>query len=349
MKSLFFFKRFFSFCLMMNFFIVLSQDVHFSQMSSAPLTLNPALAGANYSNQASLIYRDQWKGADAQFKTIYAGYDMRLKEKNEKGYFGVGLNFYSDKAGDAAMTTNYAGLSLAYHVRINKFQTLGLAAQPSFGQRSLDYSTLRWGMQYDGNGYNSALVSGEPLNAPNQISFFDINAGVVYTYRSSEHYMTANDQRAINVGYSINHINQPKYSFYKQENERLYMKHVFFANALIGISNSKLSLMPAFYGMIQGAQKEFLAGTYFRYSMQDKSVYTGIKKGAAFSLGTFYRLGDAFIAKGMVEWSNWSMGFAYDLNVSSYTAATGGRGGFELVLRFVSPNPFGNGGAKSRI
>lgn len=342
-------KIFLFVCLLGNSTLFFSQDVHFSQMSFAPLTLNPAMAGANYANQASLIYRDQWKGAQAQFKTIYAGYDMRLKEKNEKGYFGVGLNFYSDKAGDATMTTNYTGLSIGYHVRINKFQTLGLAAQPSFGQRSLDYSALRWGMQYDGNGYNSALVTGEPTNAPNQSSFFDINAGMVYTYKSSEHYMTANDQRAVNVGYSLNHINQPKYSFYKQENERLHMKHVFFANAVIGMSNSKLSFMPAFYGMIQGSQKEFLAGTYFRYSMQDKSVYTNLKKGAAFSLGTFYRFGDAFVAKGMVEWSNWAMGFAYDLNVSSYTAATGGRGGFELTLRFVSPNPFGNGGAKSRI
>ena len=343
-------NKFFSSVLLGAFCLLgTAQDIHFSQASFAPLLLNPAMAGANFANHASLIYRDQWKGAQARFKTIYTGYDQRLAEKNERGYFGVGLNVYSDKAGDALMTTTYTGLSLAYHVRLNKFQTLGLAAQPSFGQRSLDFNALSWGLQYDGDGYNSALPTGEPLNGPNQFGFFDINAGLVYTYKSSEKYMTANDQRAFNVGYSLNHINQPKYSFYKQDNERLYMKHVFFANAVIGMNNSKRSFMPALYGMLQGNQKEFLAGIYFRYSMQDKSVYTALKKGAAFSLGTFYRFGDAFVAKGLVEWSNWAMGFAYDLNLSSYTAATNGRGGFELTLRFVSPNPFGSSGSKSRI
>ena len=246
------------------------------------------------------------------------------------------------------MSTNYAGITIGYHVTINTKQHIGLCVQPSYGQRSADFSALRWGMQYDGNGYNAAMTTGELTDANNRFGYFDMNAGIVYSFKSSEHYMTANDHKLLNVGYSLSHINRPKYTFYGLSDERLYMRHTAFVNASIGIQNTKLSLMPGFYAMIQGQQKEILAGTYLRYSLQDNSVYTGIKKGAAFSLGGFYRAGDAMVVKALFEWSQMAIGFAYDVNMSSYTKASNGRGGFELALRFVSPNPFSNS-SKSRI
>jgi hypothetical protein len=211
-----------------------------------------------------------------------------------------------------------------------------------------EYS-LRWGLQYDGNGFNNALPTGEPADASNTKAYLDMNAGLVYTFKNSEHYMTANDHKILNIGYSINHINRPRYSFYGIESERLFMKHVFFINAQIGLNNSRLSVMPGFYSMIQGPHKEFLFGSYFKYSLQDKSVYTGIKKGSAISLGGFYRLGDAFTAKLLVDYAQFSFGFGYDINLSSLTAATRGRGAFELAIRFVSPNPFGGHTSKSMM
>lgn len=325
-----------------------AQDVHFSQPQFAPLMLNPALAGANYANQATILYRDQWKVSGAEFKTINASYDMRFNEKSSKGFFGAGLNFYNDKAGDPKMTTNYVALSIGYHAKLNKFSTLGGSLQPAFGQRGIDYSSLTWGQQYDGSTFNTSLANGE-LVGTNQFSFFDFNAGIVYTYKSSEHYMTANDNFNINVGFSAYHITQPKYSFYANTNEKLYRKYVFFANVLIGIPNSKIYLVPSLYVNLQGSQKEILTGTYFRYLLQDKSVYTGIKKGAAFSIGTFYRAGDAFVGKFMFEWSHTTIGLSYDINLSGYKNVSKGRGGIELTFRFVSPNPFGASGAKSRI
>ncbi|MFN5181674.1 MAG: PorP/SprF family type IX secretion system membrane protein [Bacteroidota bacterium] len=341
--------KYFSVLFLFLFIIkVNAQDIHFSQLPFAPLALNPALAGANYSNQANLVYRNQWKSADAQFTTIYAGYDQRFSEKSEKGFMVGGINFFSDKAGDSRFTSNNVGLSFGYHVKLDQKQLLGLCVQPSFGQRTLDFNSLRWGMQYDGNGFNSALPTGEPLSSYNQNTFFDINAGLVYTYKSSEHYMTANDHFHANIGYSINHINRPKFSFYDLNTERLYVKHVFFANMQKGLNNSKLSISPGVYLMLQGSHKEILFGTYFRYSLNDKSVYTGIKKGSAIALGGFYRLGDAMVFKAMVDYSQLSFGFSYDLNLSSLTLATQGRGGIELVIRFVSPNPFG-GHSKARI
>ena len=37
-----------------------AQDIHFSQVGFSPLTLNPALAGANGAINGVLNYRSQW-------------------------------------------------------------------------------------------------------------------------------------------------------------------------------------------------------------------------------------------------------------------------------------------------
>ena len=56
-----------------------AQDIHFSQMQYAPITLNPALAGASHDMQAILNYKTQWKSVATPYNTINASYDMRFK------------------------------------------------------------------------------------------------------------------------------------------------------------------------------------------------------------------------------------------------------------------------------
>ncbi len=86
-----------------------------------------------------------------------------------------------------------------------------------------------------------------------------------------------------------------------------------------------------------------------RYTLQEESKYTGAFKGAAISLGTYYRVGDAFAPAIELEIASFSLGFAYDLNMSGLTAATNGNGGPEVFIRFINPNPFTSGkGTKSR-
>ena len=47
------------------------------------------------------------------------------------------------------------------------------------------------------------------------------------------------------------------------------------------------------------------------------------------------------------EIGNFALGISYDLNVSQLRASSNMRGGMEISLRFVNPNPFSYGkGAK---
>jgi hypothetical protein len=124
-------------------------------------------------------------------------------------------------------------------------------------------------------------------------------------------------------------------------NEQLYMRFTGFANAVIGISNSRNSLMPAIYFQRQKTATEFLFGTYWRYQIQEASRVTGFNKGSFLALGIFYRTSDAFVAKAMFEMSDYSVGFAYDFNVSSLTPVSRTRGGFELFLKYSLAKKFG--------
>ena len=312
-----------------------AQDVHFSQAIYSPLTLNPALAGLIAPITAILNYRTQWKSVASPYSTIAASYDMRINEnrRQRRGILAFGINFLNDKAGDARISTTNANLNLAYHLIVDRKSTIGLGIYTGFGQRSIDAAAGRWGSQYDGNAYNPGLATGETFLS-DQFSFMDVGAGFVYNFKNSERYMTSNDQKEFSFGGAVYHLSRPNYSFLSTNDERLFMRFSGFAHATIGISNTKLSLKPAVYYQRQRTAQELLIGTYFRYMAQEESRITGYNKGTFISLGAFYRNKDAFVVKGMVEWSDFTLGVAYDVNVSSLVNVSNARGGFEIFIKY---------------
>jgi type IX secretion system PorP/SprF family membrane protein len=314
---------------------ILAQDIHFSQASNSPLTLNPALAGANNVTQAIVNYRAQWRSVATPFNTIAASFDTRLNEgsRQRKGIFALGLNLFNDQAGDLNLSTTNANLNLAYHLIIDKKSAIGGGIYVGFGQRSISTSSGQWASQFNGDYYDANIQSGEAAFA-DKINYFDVGTGFVYTYKGSENYMTSNNQKDYNIGFAVYHLNRPDYSFMSANNEQLYIRFSGFANAIIGISNTRNSLMPAIYFQRQRTATEFLFGTYWRYRVQEASRVTGFNKGSYLSLGAFYRTNDAFVAKAMFEMFDYSVGFAYDINVSSLTRVSKARGGFEIFLKY---------------
>jgi type IX secretion system PorP/SprF family membrane protein len=327
---------------------VSAQDIHFSQMPYSPLNLNPALAGANFDMQAIVNYKSQWQTVAVPYKTIGASFDMRInRKKARKGFFAGGLNVFNDQAGDVKMTTTNIALTGAYHLLIDANSTIGGALYAGYGQRGMDPAAGKWASQYDGLAYNSSLASGENFASQN-FGHIDAGAGVVYTYKKNERYMTGNDQMQINAGVAAYHLNQPKYSFVDAPTEKLYMRISAFANGIIGIGNTRLSAMPGIYYNRQGTSQEILMGSYVKYMTSEASKFTNLKDASAVSAGVFYRNKDAVIIKGMFEWQSYGLGIAYDLNTSSLAEVSKRQGGFEIFIRFVSPSPFG-GGSRSRI
>jgi type IX secretion system PorP/SprF family membrane protein len=325
----------------------LAQDIHFSQMEYSPLTLNPALAGANSPMQGIVNYRSQWNSVAVPYKTIAASFDMRFNEKNrnKKGIIAGGINFFNDQAGDLKVNTNNVNLNLAYHLMLNRNSTLGLGIYSGFGQRSIDPNSGRWGTQYDGLAYNAALPSQETFNNAT-FSFFDAGTGLVYAYRKNQGYTTQNNQLSINAGFAAYHVNRPGYSYLDQNTEKLLMRYSAFANAEIGIQNTKGSVLPGIYFQRQGTSMEIFYGAYYKYILSSGSAATGFTRPMSLSFGLFNRFADAMVAKIMFEYDQYSAGFAYDVNISSLTTVSKARGGFEVFLRF---NMNDGGGFRARI
>ena len=324
-----------------------AQDIHFSQMEFSPLTLNPALAGANSPMQGTLNYRNQWNSVATPYQTMAASFDARFndKKRGKKGIMAGGINFFNDKAGDLKVTTNNVNLNLAYHLILDRTSTLGLGIYTGFGQRSIDPNSGRWASQFDGMTYNAASASGETFNSAS-FNYLDAGAGLLYAYKKNNGYMTQNNQRAFNGGVAFYHVNRPGFSYVDQSSEQLYMRLSVFVNGTIGIDNTRGSVLPGVYFQRQKSSMEILYGAYYQYRISEGSMATGFTRPMTFSIGIFNRFKDAFIGKVMFEWDQYSAGFAYDINISTLTQVSRAKGGFEFFLRF---NMGDGGGFRSRI
>ncbi len=320
-----------------------AQDTHFSQFYMSPLTQNPAMAGAVYEMEAYANVRNQWQSVASPYRTVAASYDMRfIKKKQKKGFWAAGVNLFNDKAGDVTIATTQVNLSVAYHVRLNDFNTLGAGVQAGFAQSALGSGTIRTGNQYNGLNYDPNLSTGEMLTNTT-MTYPDAGAGLVWTYNNTTKAIMVSDNHDLkfSFGTSVMHVNQPAYSFYN-DGEKLYMKYVIHGNGLISIPSSSLAVVPGFLYYRQGPEQEIYAGTLIRYKLKQDSKYTGRKKGAAISAGAFYRAGDGIAAATLLEYSNYAIGLSYDVNTSQLHTASSFRGGMEITLRFVNPNPFFN-------
>lgn len=325
----------------------IAQDIHFSQFDETPLQLNPANAGVRHDIAVITNYKNQWQSVGAPYKTFALSGEMKLLKKKKQN-LGLGIDFFNDKAGDAQMGSNQVNLSLSGIIPLNVKSLISGGLMLGFAQRTMSSGKLSWGKQYNGMEYDASLPSGESGTISN-FTFLDLGAGAQYSSGTDEMYISANNARKVNIGVSVFHPHQPAYSYYGDKSEKLHMKLVFHGDAAFGIKNTNLILKPSYLILLQGATKEITPGMTFQYVLQESSKYTGIKKASAFSIGAYYRTKDAFIALVKYEYSNYEIGFSYDVNLSKLRTVTSARGGLEISLRFIAPGAFGKTTSRARL
>jgi type IX secretion system PorP/SprF family membrane protein len=315
-----------------------AQDIHFSQFDETPLQLNPANAGVHHDVRIITNYKNQWQSVGSPYKTFALSADFRLLKKKQKAQMGLGIDIFSDKAGDSQMGTNQGNITLSGIIPLNDKSLISAGLMSGFSQRSLQGNNLQWGNQYNGMAYDATISSGEPVIASH--TFIDLGAGIQYSFGTNEMYISANDSRKVNIGVAMYHPHRPAYSLFGDNSQRLHTKYVLHGDAALGVKNSNLVIKPSYLILLQGAVTEVTPGVTLQYILQEGSKYTGNKKPSAFSLGGYYRMKDAFIACAKFEYSNYAIGFSYDINLSKLKTVTDARGGFEISLRFISPGAF---------
>lgn len=313
-----------------------AQDPHFSQYSMMPLYQNPAMTGVYSGNyRLNAIYRSQWQSvlkneSTPMFRTFGASADFRF-DVGKKDAVGAGIMFINDQAGQGNFSTNQVNLSASF-VKALGYQPkhfLSAGFIGGVGFRNVNYQSLRFGNQFDGEGFNPLLSSNEVLG--DNFTFFDLGVGVFWYYVPSK-------RRNFYAGVSVNHLNRPNMSFYDGENSRLFMKYNVNLGAQLPVGSS-LDILPSVLFMMQGPSIETMLGTYFKifFNSADPS-------GNAFYIGPFYRMvgaeakaiaSEALVLAARVDYASFTLGFSYDLNFSELTAASNSRGGFEVSLMHI--------------
>jgi len=324
------------------------QDPHFSQYNNSPLLLNPANAGLNNNLRANINYRQQWRSVANPFKTAGFSFDANVtKDKYSKASLGVGIQLINDQSGDAKLNLNQGNINISSVIRLDADSKLSVGLMGGFGTRSINYSALRWESQYQNGSYNASVNSGENL-ASSSFSYMDAGAGIAWSYGKDQGYITQNNGVKLTFGLSAFHFGIPKTTFIGSSDDKMNTKFIFHGRGEFGKQNTNLTFIPELVFVQQSSLREIIVGNTFRYLLSEGSHFTGFTKSSAISLGLNYRVKDALIASFGIDYGNFSVYMGYDITMSKLSAANKSRGGFELALKFITPNPFSKG-YRSRI
>jgi len=304
-----------------------AQDFHLSQYDAAALNANPAMTGVfkgEYRIHAH--YRNQWSAFTTKpFTTGLISFDAN------KGKWGFGGQIANFRAGAGGYNVISVLPSAAYKFSFgeNKHHVITVGAQIGFFQKSINASTLTFANQYvktDGAGeFNTALSNGENLGN-NGILNLDITGGAMYYY--------SNPTSMINPfgGITVYHINNPTESFLGQSNKLPVRMQVILGSRIAITPN--ISVMPKVFIQFQ---KEAFEMTYAAQGQFYLSEYD------LFILGGFtYRNKDAAILEIGAKYANFICRYSYDINTSTLTNVSNGRGGSEISLTYIFSTPNAN-------
>lgn len=318
-----------------------AQDIHFTQFYMSPLTMNPAMSG-KFEGTVRIggIYRGQWAsvvGGSNSFKTpsIWADAPI-IRGIRKQDWVGVGLSFFSDKAGQVGLKHSAAKLSATYHLAFGKNNTtvLSIGGQYGKGSRKLgdDY---RFEDGFTSNpapdDYSKSLS--KDGNIVDNADFTDIDAGIHLAAR-------LNKQADVNIGFSMLHLNQGKYSLVGRSDtggtvptnptagDAKIPRRALLHGQVNYAFNERWSIHPAFqYQTMGGADEIQLQGLMGYLFNPEKDI--------TLNFGFGYRMRDAVQAILGAKIKDLRLGLAYDINTSDLNAASNYRGGFELAANYI--------------
>ncbi|HTQ66150.1 MAG TPA: PorP/SprF family type IX secretion system membrane protein [Puia sp.] len=304
--------------------MIYAQDLHFSQWFNSPLTTNPANTGfipdADYRLGAN--YRNQWSSVMSMpYQTMSIFGDAQVfRDRIESGWLGLGGVILHDVAGSGNLTTTQVYGSIAYHQMLGYSSLLTAGFNVGWVNKRINSSNLKFPDQFDGEFFDNKLPTSVVLDQPN-VNYFDMQVGMNYAY-------FPNSKTYINAGFSIQHINNARESFFSTDpagfDSRIPPRYIGFINASFKTSDMVI-INPAGYYTNQAGSYEAVLGMNAQYNLSgdgDQQLVGGL----------YFRLGDAVIPMVGFIYKNIRLLFTYDVTVSSLGKYNGNRGAWEFAL-----------------
>jgi hypothetical protein len=181
-------------------------------------------------------------------------------------------------------------------------------------------TNLNFGDEYDPITGKPVLPTKESFNN-RDLGYADFNSGIMLTGY-------ANERSTYYVGGSFYHITRPVESFLLVNNApKINQRLSLSAGGNIQMNDNLLLLASALFQK-QGPATELLLGGAVGFIMNP--MHDEYSANSVLFLGTWYRLQDAICPYVGFEWGKSKLAFSYDVNVSSFAAATKGQGAMEI-------------------
>ena len=303
-----------------------SQDIHFSQFSETTLLRNPALAGLFAGDlRLQSVYRTQWQSVTVPYQTVSLNGEYKLAVGKSEDFLTIGGQILYDKAGSVALTATHILPAINYHKSLSQERNmyLSLGFMGGFVQRRLDRSKVTTNSQFDGNNYNENLGDGETFNK-SSYSYFDGSAGMSFNTQLGD-----NIDNNMYAGVAYHHFNKASnVSFYGNKNLEMTPKWVFSGGLRMSANENAYVTIEGDYSK-QGPHTEMIGGLMYTYRLDDADEPKYLIHG-----GAFVRWKDAIIPVAKLEIKPLAISVSYDVNTSGLSAASTGRGGFELGISY---------------
>ncbi|HTS44969.1 MAG TPA: PorP/SprF family type IX secretion system membrane protein [Puia sp.] len=301
-----------------------AQDLHFSQWFNSPLTTNPANTGfipdADYRLGAN--YRNQWSSVMSEpYKTMSIWGDAQVfRNRIQSGWLGLGGVILRDVAGSGSLTSTEVYGSVAYHQMLGYSSLLTAGFNAGWVNKRINSTSLKFPDQFDGKFFDNTLPTSVVIDEPN-VNYFDMQVGMNYAY-------FPNERTYVNGGFSIQHINRARESFFSTDpagfDSHIPMRYIAFLNGSFKTSDQVI-LSPMAYYTNQAGSSETVAGFNAQYNLSgdgDQQLIGGL----------YFRVGDAVIPMVGFIYKDIRLTFTYDITVSTLTKYNGGRGAWEFAL-----------------
>lgn len=311
----------------------LAQDPAFSQFFASPLTLNPALTGKfNGVVRVAGNYRNQWPSINNAFITSTISVDGPILKNRlpETDTWGVGLMAMTDKTANGILSSNYIALSTAYHLSLDEdgYHQLGLGFQGTYANKRLDGTKLNFEDELDQQG-GWTIPSSEPVNGHQvNLNYFDMNVGILYNGSTTG----ANN---FYLGASAYHLTKPKESFTGNATYTLHPRFTVHGGGSFPLSATNALNYIHFSGLFSkqaNATNIVLGGAW---SINVNNNETDPINFYAGSWVRFNNVTDAIIPYVGLDFGPFTLGFSYDVNVSSLKTASQSQGGIEISLIYI--------------
>lgn len=294
-----------------------AQDAQFSQFFAAPVYHNPAFAGGAFAPRLVMNYRNQWPSLDANFQTTSFSVDHHLESLNS----GIGISFLDDQQGINRLRNSQVALQYSYMIKATDdfFIRFGLQGAYAINQTT-STANLIFGDQLNANGLTGNPTA-DPLKSStgNQFSYADFSSGLLLYNKD------------LWIGLTANHLTRPNVAINRSDVSNLPIKYTLTGGVNIPLTNP--------YSSAGLASKEFMATAAFILQKQASSTLFSLGSYLTYSpltIGLWYRglpvrreggsflNNDAFIGLIGYRMDNFSIGYSYDLTISTLRGTTGG-------------------------